>query len=523
MHRIPRLVALVGLAALASPGAAQTTSDPFVSGMRWSEGSPVSQPWIPRRVCFAGHGQAVWAGRAVGNPGLSLYTGTDAASLASALDVPLAGAIGTVEVAAGEGLGELYSAAQYPAPGGGRITEVTRTTATQTPSAAWGRTLAPNVMGGVKLAAGGGALYVARHDLAAARVWLDRLDPADGHSLFSVPMPAVGLRGLKVSSDGGRVALALGDSVRVFDGAGTSLASFPLATSSEAFAFSADGSALAMGDVGLLHLWRDTGSGFLPAGSVITGGAWLATRAAFSDDGWTLGVGWWDAQSGLSVRFQMWDLAASVKLQDIQQSGVYSNLQNFPEAVDLTPDGQRMVIGTWGSGGPDPQLMLFDRALAQPVYSTYLSGSVMALDLDDTGTRIAVATKAGHANQFSTTGYVQLFDTGERDLQLKGSIKTGTSFQLASQLAGSTLSLFVFGEPLDPPAPLFGVLGFTHIDPAQPYTVLGTPATLTGRADLNVMVPPSPALIGYELGAQAVFLGVQGLEFSSQAPLLTVL
>jgi len=523
MLRIPSLLALLGVLVCAAEGRAQTTSNPFVSGMRWSEGAAVSLPWIPRRVTFAGHGQAVWAGRAVGNPGATLYTGTDASSLAGTLDVPFVGAIGAVEVAAGAGFGELYSAVQFPGAGLGRVTEVTRTSAVQVPAALWTRTLAPEVAGGAKLVAGGGALFAARHDVVAGKVWLDRLDPNDGHSLFAIQMPGAALRGLAVSNAGDRVALALGDRVAVFDGSGASLASFGLPTSSEAFSLSGDGKTLVAGDMGLVHLWRDTGTGFQPAGSAMAGGNWLATRAALSDDGLTLGVGWWDAKTGLSIRFHMWDLAGGTKLHDILQSGVFSSLQNFPEAVALSPDGQRMAIGTWGSGGPDPQLMLFDRDLVQPVYSTYLSGSVMALDLDDTGTRIAVASKAGHANQFSTTGYVQLFDTGERDLQIVGSVQTGAAFQLTSQLAGSTLSLFVFGTPLDPAAALSGVLGLSGIDPAQPFTVFGAPADPAGRADLHANVPASPALIGFELRAQAVFLGALGLEFSREAPLVTVL
>jgi hypothetical protein len=205
------------------------------------------------------------------------------------------------------------------------------------------------------------------------------------------------------------------------------------------------------------------------------------------------------------------------------QSGVFGGLKNFPEAVDLSPDGRRMAIGTWGSGGPDPQLMLFDRAQTLPVYSTYLSGSVMALDLDDTGTRIAVASKAGHANQFSTTGFVQLFDTGERDLQLVGNVQTGAGFQLTSKLTGSALSLFVFGAPLAPPAPLPGVVGLAGIDATQPFSIFASAAGSSGRADLFGIVPADPALAGFELGAQAVFVGLFGLEFSSEAPVLTVL
>lgn len=521
---LPLASVLIGLAVFGSSPdlSAQTTSDPFLPGMRWSEAATTQLPWIPRRVSFAGSDQAIWAGRALGTPGVTLYTGTNAGSLGEALDLPLPGAVGAVEVQAGGSLDELFVAAQYPTTGVLRATDVSRHAAFGT-TTLWTRTLAPEVNGNASLGAGGGKLYCARFDAGLGRVWLDRLDPADGASLFAIETPATALRGLALNEAGNRVALCLGDRLAVFDRNGVSLASIALGSSTEAFALSADGLTLVAGDMGQVHIWRDAGAGYVSAGSVLVGGDWMATRASLSADGMTLGVGWWDAKTGASIRFQMWDLGAGVKLHDLLQTGVLGGLQNFPAAVAVDPSGQRLALGAWGSGGPDPQLVLLDRDLTTPVYSTYLAGSVMDLALDDTGTRLAVAVKAGHANQFSTTGFVQLFDTGERDLQLVGNLQTGAPFQLTSLHSGSAATLFVFGAALAPPAPLAGIHGLAWIDPSLPFSLFAVPADGAGRADLVGLVPSDPALVGWVQAVQAVFAGTFGWQFSTAAPLLTVL
>lgn len=58
MLRLPHLAAaaLALLPVLAFPVAAQ---DPYMPGLRWSEAATASQPWIARRVAFAGDAQAV--------------------------------------------------------------------------------------------------------------------------------------------------------------------------------------------------------------------------------------------------------------------------------------------------------------------------------------------------------------------------------------------------------------------------------------------------------------------------------
>lgn len=515
----PRKAAAACALALLSVAPAHA-QDPYLPGLRWSESAPGVQPWIARRVAFAGDAQAVWAGRAVGNPGVTLYAGTDAGSLDVAFDVPLLGAVGVIEVATGAHLDELYCAAQFPGTQA-KQTVVSRYSAFGAPLV-WSRVVGGDTNGGALLAVAPTGVWVARFDAAAGAVHLTNLDPANGNALLERSLPAAALRGFEASADGTRLALSLGNRVAVWSSAGVELASFALAQNNEAFDLSADGTTLAAGGLGFVTLWRDDGQGFQAAGSAQLGSPWLATRAVLSADGQTLGAGFWNAATADAIRFVMWDLGGLAKLHDVQQTGVFAGMQNFPEALAMTPDGTRLLCGAWGSGGPHPQLMLLDRAQTQPVYSTYTPGSVLAVDLDAAGAQMAVAVKSGHSNQFSTTGFVQRFATGERDLQLIGSVQAGGAFVLSSRRAQSAASFFVYGTGLAPHGTYPGIVGDLAIDPAKPYSLQLAMADGDGRADVFGAVPAGPAFVGFSLTIQAVFLGPYGLEFSDAAPSLAV-
>ena len=522
MLRLPLFLAaaLALLPVLASPVPAQ---DPYMPGLRWSEAATGAQPWIARRVAFAGDAQAVWAGRAVGTPGATLYAGTDGQTLEVALDAPLPGAVGLVEVATGRGLGELFVAAQFPVSGG-RQTVVERYSAFLEPTQpqVWSAPVGAPANGGALLAVAPSGVWVAHFDAGAGVVHLTALDADTGAQLVTRSMPAAALRGLGASADGERIALALGNRVAVWSAAGFELASFAQPQSNEAFALSADGRVLAAGRMGEVALYEESGGAYAQVGSAFVGEPWLPTRAALSQDGSVLAVGFWNSQTADAIRFVMWDRVAGTKLHDVLQTGVFGGFQNFPEALALSPDGQRLLAGAWGSGGPHPQLMLLDRDQAEPVLSTYTPGSVLAVALDPTGTQVTAAVKSGHANQFSTTGFVQRYATGERDLQLIGSVNAGEPFLLTSRQPQSLASLFVFGQALTPPAPHPAFGGLLAIDPAKAYTHYLRVADGTGRADLQGSVPPGPGFVGLALKAQVVFLGPLGLELSSAAPMLAV-
>lgn len=519
----PACLALASLALLTASGVAQTVQDPFAPGMRWSYGAEPSLPWIPRDVTLVSDGEFSWVGEAVGSPGATLLGGTGDGSLETIFHYALPGALNVVDVEAGPGIGHLYAAVQFAGgpQSSGRTTQVLGFDGFLSGSPnKWTRTLFPEVKGGVQLAVDGTGLgiFAARHDPYAGRIDLDRLDPADGSSLFSTSFSAGSLRGIEVSQDGNRVLVALGNGFRLLDGAGATLLAQALPVSTEAFDLSADGATFAFGDHATLHIFTETPSGYVETQNVVEGAEWMATRLSLSDQGSGLAVGWWNFQTGQAIRFQLWDLATSTKLHEVTQTGLGGGLQNFPQDVAISRNGDRAVLGAWGSGGPDPQLLLMDRNQATPIFSTYLPGSVTALDMSSSGERLVVAMKGSHSNQFATLGYVQAFDTGERDLQFVGAIRTGKTFQVSSKDTSSLQHIYVFGTPLSGGATtpqIFGIDGSLGLDPQKPYFLYVKPADAFGRADLVGIVPPNPTLIGLEIGVQAVFVRPLNLVFSS--------
>ncbi|MDG1500387.1 MAG: hypothetical protein P8R48_10495 [Planctomycetota bacterium] len=527
----PAFLALASLALLSASGSAQTVQDPFAPGMRWSHGAEPSLPWIPRDVAMVLDGEFSWVGEAVGSPAVTLLGGTHDGSLETIFRYPLPNALNVVDVEAGPGIEHLYAAVQFPGgpQSAGRTTQVMGFDGFQSSSPnTWTRTLSPEVKGGVQLAVDGtgNGIFVARHDPYAGRIDLDRLDPADGASLFSTSFSAGSLRGIEVSEDGNRVLVALGGGFRLLDGGGTTLIAQTLPVSTEAFDLSADGATFAFGDHATLHIFTETPSGYAETMNVVEGPEWMATRLAVSDNGSGLAVGWWNFQTGQAIRFQLWDLAAQAKLHEVTQTGLGGGLQNFPQDVAISRDGDRAVLGAWGSGGPDPQLIMMDRNQATPIFSTYLPGSVTALDLNSGGERLIVAMKGAHSNQFTTLGYVQAFDTGERDLQFVGATRTGNTFQVSSKDSGSLQHIFVFGTPLPTGASspqTFGIEGSLGLDPLLPYQLYAKPADAFGRADLVGIVPPSPTLVGLEIGVQAVFVRPFNLKFSGSICRPTIL
>ncbi|MDF1797675.1 MAG: hypothetical protein P1V81_00740 [Planctomycetota bacterium] len=506
-----------------STAAAQTVADPYLPGMRWSYGSQTTKAWIPRDVCFAGDEDLAWVGKAVENPGVGLFGAALGGPATELFDVPLPGAIGQVMVAAGDGLDELFLAAQFPGPLGKRVTEVQRQSAFPG-GTSWTRSLGPVLLGGVELAASedGSRLFVARFDPQASRVYVDRLDVADGGTLKSSSFSAPALRGLSLDEAGEHLLVGLGSSMRLLDADLQLVTDVPLAGSTEAFAISDDGSAFAFGQNGEVQLWRDVAGTWQAAEKILVPGTWMATSLDLDATGDTLGVGWWDFTTGASILFQMWDLAGGNKLHELLQSTPGTGLQNYPEEVCVSADGTRMALGAWGSGGPDPQLILLDRALPQPIYSAYLSGSVLGLDLDRPGGRVAVAVKGSHANQFATTGFVQVYDLGERDLLALGPLTSPGVFHFSSREPGNLASLFVFGSE-QPKGPFPGVAGLLGIDPYQPFSILAAPADSSGRADLFGPVPADPALPGFQLSLQGIFSTPQGWSFSQHLTRFTIL
>ncbi len=517
MRLLPPLPLALSACLLASwtglPAEAQaSTVDPFVPGKRWSHPAPPATPWIPRDVAFAGHGEWVLAGPAVGTPHLVLL-GSEGAN-ADELFVDLGpsgsgGAVGPLLVRAGDDPDELFSVVQFPGPSG-RRTELARHDAWQ----ASGSTFAPvwtydpgfPTDRGALVACDpeGEALVCATYDTAAGLARVDWIDPASGVRITRLDATGASLAALALGADGARAALACGQEVWVLDRSGSTLLHTSFSAAPRALDLSADGRTLCVAGFGEVMTFVDGGAGF-QAGPTLTGFAnELPSALAVDAVGARAAVGWWDFATGLSVRLEVWDLVLGSRLVQRYQAGSPGSPQNFPQATAISPAGDRAAFGLWGAGDGRPDVLLIDVDGDRDVLSVDLPGSVQALALDATGTRVAVARKDAHANAFATTGAVELFETGERDLVLLAQPRLGGQLSLSASRPGHVATIYAVGSPATAvPLPW----GSAYVDPGQTLHLFGVGASLAGVSTLDLSIPDLPALVGVPVAVQAVFAG----------------
>ncbi len=497
------------LGALALPSRAQ---DPFQPGQRWVLPPDLSEPAIPSAVAFGAGENVVWSAGLGGVPAAtaaSVHSLGPSAPLAR--DAAFSGTSGAVAVAAGAGPW-LFSLTQHAAPDPyHRRTRIGAYHAGDlgagSPLAArWTRELPFTANGPARLACdrAGASLVVAAWDDAAVRVRVERLAAADGAVLWSRDFAAAGLQEVRTSEDGARSVLTAGLELRVLDGLGATSFVAPLAVSTAALALSGDGLTVAHGAGGLVRVLADAGAGYALVRAIAGGPQETAVRVALARDGRTLVVAWWNAASANAWRFEVWDVAAGVRLVERAQAGPPGGLQNLPTAVALTPDGSRAAFACWGDGTAAPELGIWDRASNAFVLEADLAGSPLAVAFDERGTRLVVAQKTTHANLLSGTGELRLFDTGERDLQVLGQPRVGAQLHLAARRAGAGAVIFLDGQRADVPLFVPGVAGQLLLL-RQGLSVVRVPADASGRADVRLALPADPALVGTYRHLQAAF------------------
>lgn len=491
------------LAALALPAGAQG-ADPFTPGLRWV----LQEPSLPRACVFGARENLVWTAWSGANPGFSaaaVFGG------ASALDAQPLAPGGTITAAAGEAGEALFEALQVPQPDAvHRATRVRRVSAVPALSGgsfatAWEHDFPFTTNGPARLAcdAAGTQVVCAVWRSTSSVVRLERLDAASGNVLASTEHSGGALSELALSGDGSIAVLAAGLDLWILDASGASAHHAMLAGSTTALAVDGTGELVAHGGATVRVLER-AGGAYATAFTIGGSTGEIAARVALARDGSTLAVGWWNAAAGSGVRFEAWDVASRTRLFEHAQPANGSNLQNFPEVVRVSHDGTRALLGAWGDGGSNPEVVLYDRASDATVLEVDLPGSVLGLALDARGRRIAVSMKSTHANLLAGSGEVRVYDTGEAELAVLGAPQAGGDVVLAARRGGAQAAYFLMGTPNAQPLVLPGIAGELHLRRVG-LTAWRRSCDANGRADVVIPLPLQPALIGTTLYFQAAF------------------
>lgn len=500
---------------LASAAAAQDA--PFQDpALRWIRPAPVADAWIPTAVGFAGDDELCWSlGR-----GATTRVGLDATAssglavplFGDTFDVPLAGALDVATTRSRDGLFVLSQThAGDPSARDIHLARYDSVAAARGADFAPGWQLDMNIQADLTArfvvdgAGERGALLLA--DTSLDRLYLRDVDLATGVVLQDVSFDGGVLDAAAMSRDGRRLAIVTGNRVRVFDEAFVPIFDQPLFSATPAIAFDADGSRLVVGGFGQVRVFDETGGSY--AESLVLGAASgeLAKRVDLSDDGGVVAVGWWNHLTGVDARLEVFEGTNGTTLREVSFPGTPGGLQNSPSALEVSGDGARVAFGAWGDGDDDPEVLLIDLALDEPLIAVDLPGSVMDLDLDESGTRLLVAAKHLHANQVGSTGELRLYDTGERDLELVQPARPGGVLHLAARAEGSNAAWFLIGAERATP--------FANGLALDRRGLRVMPATVKdGGAELALPLPAGPRLPGLELSIQAALRGPNGLSFS---------
>jgi hypothetical protein len=496
--------------------------DPFQPGLRWTRSASAGDAWIPRALALGADENEVWVAAPSGNRHLELLSlAGSGTQTALQRDDSCASSVGAFGVCAGSLTSAFFSLGQFPGPDA-----LHRSTlcARRDPSAqqgngaeVWTHDAGFLTNGAARIACdrSGRRVALAVWDSGTHEVQLDLLEGASGALLQRLRLPALALNELALGADGTRLALAAGLDLWILDAQLATRQHETLATSTNALALSGDGALCALGGSGELRLFEALPSGaYSLRWSMSAAPGELAARAALSRDGRSLAVGWWNAQNGTAVRLQLLDTAAAAVLWEKYQPGSAGGLQNLPEAVAASDDGERAAFGLWGDGTNEPELLLVARTAGAVVLSADLPGSVQGLALDAHGQRLAVAHKDVHANQFGTSGSVRLYDTGERDLVLRARARIGGTLELSGLRSGGGLVFFLEG-PRGSAAQFFpGAQGGLWLRRSA-LSVSPRVAGRDGRADLSLPIPADPLLIGTERHFQAAWRAAGVLHFGS--------
>ena len=494
---------------LAGAGSAQT---PFQPGLRWRAPPNAALPTIPKSLAFTAGGNFVWTAANGPFTRLQLFAAhADGQVLAPLAEVTPVGALGALCIAGSDAEDALFALVQMPAPDSThRATVVSCYSAlgaasTGSLNTVWNFDSGLRANGPARLAcnANGTRVFVANWNGPVPQMRIDVLDGVTGMSLANTLLYAAALNEMCVSADGSRAAIVAGQSLWFVDGTAAPLHQelLPLATS--AIALSGNGALCAVGGP-RVRVLSQTPPSYSLQFEVLGNPGEVATRVALSRDGSTLAIGWWNATTGVDLRFEIVDVASHARLFQRALQGVSGGLQNAPEVVRITPNGSRAALGAWGDGVATPELLLWDKVANAVVLEADLSGSVFALDLDASGRRLAVGVKGAHANQFAASGEFRLHDTGEGETTVLEAPRIGGVMRVAARVPGAIYTAFLSGPRAANPIVLAGIGGTLALDRAT-LIVQRRTADSSGLAELSVSIPNDPGLIGTYRHLQTAF------------------
>jgi hypothetical protein len=505
--RLRALWAPLTIILLAAGARAQHEGDPFTPGLRWSRVSAGGSPWIPSRVLFADADQLVWASSGPLGACVEAYsawgTGPQAPLSRSVEEAPGAR---VWDLAASDQAAALFAVThtpgavnndvelvRYPAPSASTDGSMEPLWSVASPAAQTGAAL-------VACDAQGERVCFAAWDVQQKRSYVRWHLAQNGAIVAAAEVLAGDLDHLVMSADGALTLASDDERVWVWDSNGA-LIHYEVADSVVRVAdFDATGEHLLLAHGSRARLLSRVAGGFLEVERVDGLSSELAACGALSESGSGWAIAWCDTSAN-SARYALYAGLSDVLLAEHEQPGSPRGRQNIPQAVSITPRGERAAFATWGDGVQE-ELLLLDAAEGGLRWGLDLPGSAMDVALDRTGRRVAVVHKDVHANEPGAGGEVRLFDTGEADLALTEAPRPGGVLAAECEAEGASVVFFLFGEASQGPVELPFVSGELWVSLGSRLVVRARRPGMTGRARCELSLPQGAE--GLEVAVQAV-------------------
>lgn len=315
------------------------------------------------------------------------------------------------------------------------------------------------------------------------------------------------LRGFDLSSDGSTLYVSSASQAVVIDRATlTTRATIALPTALDCHALSGDGSVLAYGTFGTLVVWeRQAGGNYAWTHTHTVPGTNVCGRIDISDDNSTIAFGFNFYDTNLHVRIEALDVPTKTITMSEDAYGT-GTLQNVVSDVSISADGSRFAVALWGDEGDVcPEVRVYAKNSSVPLKLYNLPGSAFDVDLSPDGQRLAVASKAVHANTFASGGTISLYALTREDIRVTGVPHLGS--QITVTMRGKPFvqsSLLWTNAPAANPT-VFGNLGTLYL---QRTTLNSIPTGLTGEGgevQYTYDVSSNPADIGRSVYFQGFF------------------
>jgi len=330
------------------------------------------------------------------------------------------------------------------------------------------------------------ALLATMQSPQVARLYCFAADSPEPLGTYDTPQ-YVTSGNLDITADGAYIAFHAGAIAYVFDRDAAALRwSGSMGAGNDPLALSGNGSYLAYGWTSLVvREW--SGSAYNVIWSVPGGSFWLRS-CRFSLDEGTLVAGWYDHNTHLQNRVQLYRPSSSSPLWTYDYQFGSGGYQDIPSEIAVTSTGGHIAVASWGDqANTNPEIHVFEHGSPTPILTVDTPGSMFDIDIAedaDGPVYVAACGKHIHANENGRGG--DLYSIRLRDP------------------AGVSIGLARAGQPTIRVSP----------NPFRGTTRFYVDSPLTERAVLRVYTALGRVVRTFEIGTYG---GLRSLEWDGRS------